>query len=87
VLAKKHPASYCSFDLVHRDEADLCALPWQQRRTVLESLDLTDRSLGLGRPVPYTTDGEAMYRLTAELGYEGTRAKRVASRYRPAKRT
>ena len=59
---------------------------WADRRAALKDLDLAGRTHGTARLVPYTTDGAAMHRLTAELGFEGTCSKKAASPYLPGRR-
>jgi bifunctional non-homologous end joining protein LigD len=83
-LSEEHPAKLYAFDLIERDGRDLCAEPWVERRRQLEALPFYG---DLVRLVPYTVDGAAMHRLTAELGYEGTVAKRCRSCYFPNRRS
>jgi bifunctional non-homologous end joining protein LigD len=65
------------FDVLRFDGEDLRRRPYQERRAVLESLDLPD-----GWVVPPSfSDGPATVATSLEHGLEGVIAKRLASRY------
>ncbi len=53
-LAARAPATYIVFDLLRLDGADLTALPWTQRRALLEQLAVGPAT---GRPPRSTTTG------------------------------
>jgi len=79
------PVVYVMFDLLYDDGRSLLALGYEDRRRELEAL-------GLGGPhwqVPayHPGEGRALLEATRTRGLEGIIAKRLASRYRPGKRT
>lgn len=66
------PVTLYVFDLLRLDARELCPLPWQERRAVLEDLGVAEVTDGAARVVPWVTDGPAMHRATAEIQAEGT---------------
>lgn len=82
-LASENPVTYMCFDVMRLDGHDLCALPWRDRRSLLEALDLPARAL----VTPVYPDGEALLEATALQGLEGVVSKRAASRYEPGQRS
>ncbi|MEU6236021.1 hypothetical protein [Kitasatospora sp. NPDC047058] len=81
--ATSTPALFVAFDVLHLGRP-LLAEPYQQRRAVLEGLDL--ERTGLRVPPAWTSVGEA-YGWTKEHRLEGVIAKRSDSSYRPGARS
>ncbi len=77
-------ATLCLFDVVVLDGVDLSAQPWQQRRALLESLQLSGSHW---RTPEAFDDGAALLSVTASDGLEGVVAKRRQSPYRPGVRS
>ena len=77
------PAQFVAFDVLFLD-GDLTGLPFEDRRRLLESMELTG-------PVVVTDvvpeAGEALFMAVEEQGLEGVVAKRAGSRYHPGKRS
>ena len=79
------PASYLVFDVLHLDGRDLTALPWTERREVLESL-------GLAGPSWATTPslrgaGTELLETVRQRQMEGVVCKRLDSIYAPGARS
>lgn len=73
------------FDVLRVDGRDVMALPWRERREVLERLGLAgDR---WQTPPVVIGDGARMWDAAERLGMEGVVAKRVDSPYRPGRRS
>jgi bifunctional non-homologous end joining protein LigD len=84
-LAEQLPLTYCIFDLLHLDGRPTVALPYHQRRDLLEALDLNGQNW---RTPPYRRGGGARALATAKkTGEEGIMAKRLDSIYEPGRRT
>lgn len=79
-LAGETPAVFVCFDLLAEGDEDLMALPFSERRSRLEALDLAPAQL---TPVASDTDGAAQW-LTGTS--EGVIAKLVDSAYLPGER-
>ena len=78
-LVERIPGTYMVFDLLRLDGRDLTDLPLEQRRHLLEELDL-ERSAW---QVPTTyDDGVMLSEATRTQGLEGVVSKRRGSRYR-----
>ena len=75
--------TFVAFDVLHVNGLDTMALPYEQRRRLLEQLvEPGDRWL-----VPaWEHDGVALASVTAARGLEGVLAKRLDGRYVPGKR-
>lgn len=74
------------FDLLRGAGQSLLALPYAERRTLLEQLDL-DR-VGVQIPAAFLdTPGEIVMAAAAGQGLEGVVAKRLTSVYAPGRRT
>jgi bifunctional non-homologous end joining protein LigD len=84
-LAREQPVTYVIFDLLHLDGEDTKALPYSQRRELLEQLHLQ----GIAWQTPHYHHGEGRVFLAAvaRLGLEGVLAKRLDSPYRPGERS
>lgn len=83
-LAIKAPATLIAFDLLRLDGADLTGRLWQERRDLLEQLNLSGGHWQLS---PVHEDLNALLSATIEHGLEGVVAKRRTSRYRPGARS
>ena len=83
-LAVSRPVTFMAFDLLRLDGVDLTGQPLAQRRAALERIGLA----GPHTQVPPTyDDGLALHTATLEQGLEGVVSKRLASRYRPGRRS
>ncbi len=85
--ARSMPATYVVFDLLYEGYESLLDRPLVERRERLRQL-LED----LGRPQVVFSEGilgagQALFEEVCRQGLEGVVAKRLASRYRPGKRT
>jgi bifunctional non-homologous end joining protein LigD len=73
------------FDLMHLDDRSLLDLAYIQRREVLDNLALAGRNV---RTPPWFSDsGQEVLAASVEQELEGVIAKRLQSRYHPARRT
>jgi bifunctional non-homologous end joining protein LigD len=84
-LAKSTPVVYAIFDLLYLDGRSLMALPYEQRRTRLEELELGGPAWRV--PSVHPGRGQGLLEATAAQGLEGVVAKRLDSRYEPGRRT
>ena len=82
--AKSEPVSFQIFDLLYLDGHSLLELPYEERRRLLERLDLDGEAWQT--PGYHRGDGAALLARTGDLGLEGIVAKRLDSRYRPGGR-
>ncbi len=71
------------FDVLFRGE-DLTALPYEERRSILDGLDLRSPIVV---PEPTPRDGVGLYRAVEERGMEGIVAKRLGTPYQPGRRS
>jgi bifunctional non-homologous end joining protein LigD len=79
------PAAYFCFDVLRLDGRDVTALPWHERRALLDGLALSsDR---WQTPPATVADGTRTSETARALGLEGVVAKRVDSPYTPGKRS
>jgi bifunctional non-homologous end joining protein LigD len=83
-LAATAPATLITFDALRLSGVDLTGRPWQERRELLERLDLRSGQCQLS---PVHEDVDALLSATLEHGLEGVVAKRRSSRYRPGARS
>ncbi len=85
-LTTEVPVTYVIFDLLYLDGIALLGLGYDERRRVLESLDLSGPAW---QTPPSWTDTtlEAMLEATASRGLEGVIAKRRDAPYRPGTRS
>jgi len=74
-----------AFDVLSGGSRELVGQPWEQRRSVLEDLELDLKTDGLVRPVVYSADGVAMQQAGSKVGAEGTVSKQRRSTYRPGR--
>lgn len=82
-LAVTTPVTYMIFDLLGLDGRDLTAMPYHQRRSVLEGLGPGPHWL----VPPSFTDGAATVAAANANALEGVVAKRLDSPYRPGERS
>lgn len=75
---------FAIFDLIELAGKDLTGLPWEDRRKLLEALDLSADNVSISGVYD---DGEALLDQMIERGMEGVMAKRRSSRYRRGART
>ena len=79
------PVLYYVFDLLYSDGYDLRAVPFEERRRLLErALVPSDRVRLIDQ---YEEEGEAAYEAAVENGLEGVMAKRRDSAYRAGERS
>jgi bifunctional non-homologous end joining protein LigD len=81
---KDTPATYVIFDLLYLDGHSTMELPYEQRRELLDRLELDGpywRAPGYQRG-----EGGPLLEATREQGIEGVVAKRLDSRYEPGRR-
>jgi bifunctional non-homologous end joining protein LigD len=77
------PVTFVVFDVLHVEDHDTMCLPYDERRALLEALDLN----GPAWQTPDTfDDGPALLASIIEQGLEGVVAKRRESTYRPGER-
>ncbi|WP_326522468.1 non-homologous end-joining DNA ligase [Cellulomonas alba] len=82
-LAARRPVTYVVFDVLRLYGVDLTRSPYDERRATLERLDLPENV----QLSPVYTDGEDLWRATADHGLEGVVAKRRDSLYQPGRRS
>ena len=78
--AEGAPVTYMIFDLIWLDGHSLMALPYAERRTRLEALELDDAP-HWRIPESFVGQGSALLAATREQGLEGVIGKRLDSRY------
>ena len=83
-LASSQPVAYMIFDLLWLDGHSLCALPYTDRRKLLEQLELDGERWSV--PASHRGDGAALLEATRAQGLEGVVCKRLDSRYEPGRR-
>lgn len=79
------PVVYLAFDLLHLDGRSTLALPYAERRSLLESLELSGASWQV--PPHFPGNGAAVLSASQSRGFEGIMAKRLDSAYLPGKRS
>lgn len=84
-LAASVPVTYVIFDLLELAGTPTVSLPYDRRRELLESLDLTGRHWQLSPSFP--GPGADILEASRRLGLEGVIAKRRDSPYRPGRRS
>ena len=82
---KAFPVSYMVFDILYRDGESTMGLPYVERRTLLESLDLSGP--WWHTPGYHVGDGETVLAASKAQGLEGVVAKRLNSTYEPGRRS
>jgi bifunctional non-homologous end joining protein LigD len=85
-LLQSVPVLYYAFDLLCLDGRDLTGEPYATRRDMLAQLALVGEHVKV--PVHFVdVDGQAVLQAAEIAGLEGVVAKRLASPYRPGKRS
>ena len=79
------PVTYVAFDLLYLDGHSTLSLAYEQRRELLEELELEGPAWRA--PAYHRGEGKALLDATRELGIEGIVAKRLDSTYEPGRRT
>jgi len=83
--ARTYPVVYLVFDVLYVDGRDVTALPYTERREILDGLGLNGPSWQT--PPSFPREGEAVRQASIDRGFEGIMAKRLDSPYYPGKRT
>jgi bifunctional non-homologous end joining protein LigD len=78
------PAAYMIFDVLYLDGHSTMALPYEDRRKLLEQLGLEGPSWRT--PAYHTGDGKGLLEASRKSGLEGVIAKKLDSPYEPGKR-
>jgi len=86
-LAREVPVSYVVFDVLYRRGESLMELPLSERTEVLGEVLGAVEEPRLARSEGIVGEGIALYREAEQRELEGVMAKRLASRYRPGRRT
>jgi bifunctional non-homologous end joining protein LigD len=81
---KDTPVTYVIFDVLYLDGHSTFPLAYEQRREVLEALEL--QGPAWRTPAYHRGEGTALLAATRELGIEGVVAKRLDSTYLPGQR-
>jgi bifunctional non-homologous end joining protein LigD len=84
-LMKSIPVVYMVFDVLYLDGELTMDRPYEERRELLDSLELTGANWRT--PAHHIGDGEAMLEASRVRGLEGVIAKRLGTRYEPGKRS
>lgn len=79
------PVTYVIFDLLRLDDRPTVDLPYEERRRLLEALELDGPNWQT--PRHHVGDGGALLEATRSSGLEGVVAKRLDSPYRPGRRS
>jgi len=79
------PVTYVIFDVLYVDGRSTTCLAYEQRRELLEALELEGPAWRA--PAHHRGEGRALLAATRELGIEGIVAKRLDSTYDPGRRT
>jgi bifunctional non-homologous end joining protein LigD len=79
------PVTYVAFDLLYLDGRSTLSLSYEQRRYVLDALELEGPAWRA--PAYHRGEGSALLAATRELGIEGVVAKRLDSPYDPGRRS
>ena len=79
------PLAYLVFDVLHLDGRSTRGLPWLERRSILEGLEL--HGAGWQTPKAHVGQGAAVHQASRAGGLEGVMAKRVSSLYTTGRRT
>jgi bifunctional non-homologous end joining protein LigD len=79
------PVTYVIFDLLYLDGRLTLPLAYEDRRTILEELELEGPAWRT--PAYHRGEGSALLEATKKLGIEGVIAKRLDSPYEPGRRT
>ncbi|HEY1761083.1 MAG TPA: non-homologous end-joining DNA ligase [Acidimicrobiales bacterium] len=85
-LERSTPASFFAFDLLYLEGRSLIELPYDERRSLLESLKLDGQTFATP-PSITNTSGKDVLRIAQERGLEGVVIKRRSAPYSPGLRT
>ncbi len=86
-LAAAYPAQLMVFDILELNGRSLLKEPYEQRREILEGLDLGAAASRVQVPPIFDGDLAAAMSISRELKLEGVVAKRVSSTYQPGARS
>jgi bifunctional non-homologous end joining protein LigD len=84
-LTRSTPASFFAFDLLYLEGRSLVRLPYDERRRLLESLNLNGETFATPPSITNTT-GSKVLGIAAERGLEGVVIKRRNAPYSPGQR-
>jgi bifunctional non-homologous end joining protein LigD len=84
-LAATVPVTYMVFDVLHLDGASTLALPYVERRRLLDGLGLAGDHWTV--PASHEGPGADLFEAAKRAGLEGVVAKRADSPYRPGQRS
>ena len=84
-LSEQTPVAFLAFDVLHLDGHPTMALPYEERRELLESLALAGDHWQV--PPWFRGGGDAVLDAAARTGLEGVVAKRLGSPYQPGRRS
>ncbi len=84
-LATEVPVTYIVFDVLHLDGRSCVDLPYEQRRELVERLELRGPHWNISPSFP--GQGAAVLETAREQSLEGIVAKRMSSRYFPGRRS
>ncbi|MCK2220880.1 non-homologous end-joining DNA ligase [Actinomadura sp. ATCC 31491] len=84
-LARSVPVTFMAFDILHLDETSTVALPYTERRELLEGTFTPGFRWQV--PVWFTDHAQRAFESSRQLGLEGVVCKRLNSPYRPGRRT
>ncbi|MFC4002518.1 non-homologous end-joining DNA ligase [Prauserella oleivorans] len=84
-LARHNPVTYVVFDLLHLDGRSCLPLPYEDRRALLEELNVSGPRWNLSPS--FRGEGAAVVEAAAEQQLEGVIAKRAGSPYSPGDRS
>ncbi len=84
-LRQDVPITYALFDILWLDGRPTTALPYSERRRLLEGLNLAGPAWHT--PAAHPGEGSALLEATRQAGLEGVLAKRLDSTYEPGVRT
>ena len=79
------PVTYVIFDLLYLDGHYTLPLPYEERRSLLERLELEGASWRT--PAYHRAEGSALLAATRQMGVEGVVAKRLDGPYEPGRRS
>jgi bifunctional non-homologous end joining protein LigD len=87
-LAERHPVTFMAFDVLRLYGVELLTMPQEERRGVLDRIELGgDGDASHWRTPPAYDDGAVLWTATKAQGLEGVVSKRRTATYRPGRRT
>ena len=87
-LAERHPVTFMAFDVLRLYGVDLLTMPQEERRGVLDRLELGgEGDASHWRTPPAYDDGGVLWAATKAQGLEGVVSKRRTALYRPGRRS